>query len=33
MRALASFADRNPVLWANGAGQTTELVSWLTPRS
>ncbi|MGO3024429.1 MAG: HutD family protein [Brevibacterium sp.] len=27
MRALASFADRNPVLWANGAGQTTELVS------
>lgn len=27
MRALASFADRTPVLWANGAGQTTELVS------
>ena len=27
MRALASFADRGPVPWANGAGQTTELVS------
>lgn len=27
MRALASFADRDPVPWANGAGQTTELVS------
>ena len=27
MRALASYADRDPVPWANGAGQTTELVS------
>ena len=27
MRALVSFADRDPVPWANGAGQTTELVS------
>ncbi len=27
MRALASFDDRDPVPWANGAGQTTELVS------
>ena len=26
MRALASFADRDPVPWANGGGQTTELV-------
>ena len=23
MRALASFADRDPIPWANGAGQTT----------
>ena len=27
MRAIVSFADRDPVPWANGAGQTTELVS------
>ncbi|UVI36816.1 HutD family protein [Brevibacterium spongiae] len=27
MRALASFADRPAVAWANGAGETTELVS------
>jgi len=27
VRALASFADRDPIPWANGAGQTTELVS------
>lgn len=27
MRALASFADRVPIPWANGAGETTELVS------
>ena len=26
MRALVSFADRDPVPWANGGGQTTELV-------
>lgn len=27
MRVLSSFDDRDPVPWANGAGETTELVS------
>ena len=27
MRVLTSFDDRDPVPWANGAGETTELVS------